>query len=352
MDHSYLGPTCDRAVELHHFALGETATLPLMLTRTLVLPGERAALALPTALLSSLSSRGAPALCLLALLPQRALMGTLVRVTACREEDSLRAAQLCTCLGLCRVRVSALHLRAGLAQVRVLDTLEDAPLPLPLPAQGAHLPAWLYARMDAQRLARRVRQLWALAGLQPPPPPSQPPAALAWWVLRSLPLDDRQRRAVFGCAGVSSVLARQCRVLRRLAGGARLAVLSCAACQARIVRDSVAALASPFGGAGGDRGGSHVFVNPAGVSFRVFTARALAEGCGARVLGRPSLEHTWFAGYSWQACECQCGLHLGWRYTSAPAAPFYGLRVEAVKMALEAEGSAEEEGAEESDTVE
>jgi hypothetical protein len=65
----------------------------------------------------------------------------------------------------------------------------------------------------------------------------------------------------------------------------------------------------------------HRCTNPAGLTF-VIGCFCQARGCG--VVGEPTPEWTWFAGYRWQLALCrQCGLHLGWRYMGADS--FYGL---------------------------
>ena len=66
----------------------------------------------------------------------------------------------------------------------------------------------------------------------------------------------------------------------------------------------------------------HTFANPEGILFHV--------GCFARVqgcsfAGEPTGEWSWFMGYAWSVAYCAgCGLHLGWRYSSADDV-FHGL---------------------------
>lgn len=67
----------------------------------------------------------------------------------------------------------------------------------------------------------------------------------------------------------------------------------------------------------------HTFANPHGIVFEIDCFRN-ARGCGA--VGSPTDEFTWFAGYFWQVAICtNCLTHLGWRFTSVHAAPFFGL---------------------------
>jgi hypothetical protein len=68
---------------------------------------------------------------------------------------------------------------------------------------------------------------------------------------------------------------------------------------------------------------SHVFNNPAGYIFEI-GCFAAAQGCVNE--GEPTLEFTWFAGFSWRFALCaSCRLHLGWRYQSMKGGSFYGL---------------------------
>lgn len=67
----------------------------------------------------------------------------------------------------------------------------------------------------------------------------------------------------------------------------------------------------------------HVFNNPAGYLFEIGCFGA-AEGCSNQ--GTPTLEFTWFSGYSWRYALCaKCGFHLGWLYQSSGGGAFYGL---------------------------
>ena len=67
----------------------------------------------------------------------------------------------------------------------------------------------------------------------------------------------------------------------------------------------------------------HTFANPSGIVFTIGCFRS-ADGCGAA--GSPSDEFTWFAGYSWRVAVCAaCLAHLGWLFSSASGATFWGL---------------------------
>ncbi|MFP4350615.1 MAG: cereblon family protein [Desulfococcaceae bacterium] len=67
----------------------------------------------------------------------------------------------------------------------------------------------------------------------------------------------------------------------------------------------------------------HVFNNPAGFVFEIGCFSA-AEGCANA--GQPTLEFTWFTGYTWRYALCAgCHAHLGWQYQATSGGGFYGL---------------------------
>ncbi len=58
-----------------------------------------------------------------------------------------------------------------------------------------------------------------------------------------------------------------------------------------------------------DQGPCPVCVNPAGYTHKIICLGK--ELRGARVMGQPSAEFTWFPGYAWQGIACGCGeMHL------------------------------------------
>ena len=60
-----------------------------------------------------------------------------------------------------------------------------------------------------------------------------------------------------------------------------------------------------------------VFANPHGHVFDLVTAK---EATGVILLGPPTTEFTWFAGYTWCVIVCAaCQVHLGWGYQAIQA---------------------------------
>ncbi len=56
----------------------------------------------------------------------------------------------------------------------------------------------------------------------------------------------------------------------------------------------------------------HIFLNPEGLVFQV-GCFSHADGCV--IDEQPTLENTWFAGFSWSISICSnCMVHLGWFY--------------------------------------
>ena len=67
----------------------------------------------------------------------------------------------------------------------------------------------------------------------------------------------------------------------------------------------------------------HTFANPSGIVFTIGCFQ-FADGCGAA--GSPSEEFTWFRGFSWRVAVCTaCLAHLGWLFSTASGAAFWGL---------------------------
>ena len=67
----------------------------------------------------------------------------------------------------------------------------------------------------------------------------------------------------------------------------------------------------------------HTFAIPHGI---VFTIGCFSAADGCRLMGPPSDEFPWFAGYSWQVALCAaCRRHLGWRFAATSGAFFWGL---------------------------
>ncbi len=59
----------------------------------------------------------------------------------------------------------------------------------------------------------------------------------------------------------------------------------------------------------------HHQLNPEGISFRV---GCFAQAPGCLPVGEDTDFFSWFRGYTWRVLICrQCGLHLGWLYSSA-----------------------------------
>lgn len=68
---------------------------------------------------------------------------------------------------------------------------------------------------------------------------------------------------------------------------------------------------------------THVFFNPQGQVFEV-GCFDLASGLVGG--GPPTMEFTWFPGYTWQTVGCStCASHMGWAYANESGNGFFGL---------------------------
>jgi hypothetical protein len=71
----------------------------------------------------------------------------------------------------------------------------------------------------------------------------------------------------------------------------------------------------------------HTFTNPAGVIYDIV---CFSSASGCTVYGDPTMEHTWFHGFSWCYSLCSsCLVHLGWYYQNEDET-FFGLILERI----------------------
>jgi len=81
----------------------------------------------------------------------------------------------------------------------------------------------------------------------------------------------------------------------------------------------------------------HLRTNPFGLEFEIGCFR---DAPGARAVGEATLEHTWFAGHTWEIVVCRgCGQHLGWFFRS-PTSSFFGLIRNRLELEAESGGGA------------
>lgn len=63
------------------------------------------------------------------------------------------------------------------------------------------------------------------------------------------------------------------------------------------------------------------FINPGGYHYDLIT---FSQTFSCIATTPPTLQYTWFKGYSWSICQCNsCNSHLGWKYINELT--FYGL---------------------------
>ncbi len=66
----------------------------------------------------------------------------------------------------------------------------------------------------------------------------------------------------------------------------------------------------------------HTFVNPSGIPYEI---GCFSQAPGCFNTGEPTLEFTWFQGYTWCYSICKkCYTHMGWHYQSGDS-HFFGL---------------------------
>lgn len=225
--------------------------------------------------------------------------------------------------------------------VRGIDSADEAPRLPPMMRSGCgYAPSWIWRRFDVEALCRQTWESGVSTNVISDETVKAADAALtsgtsekavndandepqelkhhAWqcvggsnatafsfWLARNMPATVDVKLALLA---ENCTVYRLRRILELLRHGTNYA---CAACGHEVVhpRDLLSLTASGISG---------VFANPAGITFRVITARTVLPG-SIDVLGPPSLDCTWYRGYGWSMCHCAgCGAHLGWRYDFMP----------------------------------
>jgi hypothetical protein len=98
------------------------------------------------------------------------------------------------------------------------------------------------------------------------------------------------------------------------ADGGKRGHLVCAACRYRVTGQSDRIAVKDQH--------EHTYVNPGGFVYHI---GCFARAPGCTMVGGPSTELTWFAGYAWVIANCRgCSRHLGWQFLS-DSSHFFGL---------------------------
>ncbi len=75
----------------------------------------------------------------------------------------------------------------------------------------------------------------------------------------------------------------------------------------------------------------NTFTNPAGVTYQI---GCFSQADGSIVYGVPTVEFTWFGGFSWTyAFYSKCLAHLGWFYQSGSES-FFGLILDRLRETI------------------
>ncbi len=350
--------------------VGAARTVPLIITRAPLFPGETLCAPLPPGVAAA-ARRGAPqlvavaahgaaraaaacgepflvTLAILAAVAPRGDAGALIaRQRARATLDAPRGVAAAD-----GARARAVALDCGVADADGAAGARPARVAL---AGGAHAPAAAWARADAGAARTAALAAWRAAALPragAARAAALPPAAAAFWLARHAPLDAAARAEIARAPTAAAMLRATARALRAAGDGG----LRCVECGTAVLRAGAggAAWAHPFdgayGGGGGSRWGHHfggaffdsegsgaadgggrdggggdgsraggapltsLFSNPVGDCFRLLL---LARLDAARVLGLPSLAASWFPGFAWTALVCagaDCGAHIGWRF--------------------------------------
>jgi len=301
------------------FSFGEVVyDCPAIPSTFTVYPTESCDLRLPGSLVPYLKEKKNTSIFVFPTLNSIHKLGTLVRLDSCSPDGKfgrVTGQQRCKILGLHSIRGAQALL---VSRLLVLDPPlgDDSLERLPKDFRwGAHLDPRITSGLCARELCDKLKRAWLARGLPPIElPEGSPPSAFAWLALRALPMSSEAKKEIFLSPNCVALLRCELELLKT-----HLKLqLVCADCGTVFVENEED-LANPFEGRTDGSGcTSHVFVNPAGHSFRVFTAKSLKEGALVEFSGGPpSLDHSWFNGYGWNNMWCTgCGNSLGWKFSA------------------------------------
>jgi cereblon len=164
-------------------------------------------------------------------------------------------------------------------------------------------PAWVYRQYDSEHVMSLVHRELA-SWNETFSTESMPTDAneLSYWVARTLPFEDAMKLRLLSIDSAVQRLRCELSTMRRCT------VLCCQRCNTVIANKTDVFSMSVEGPLG-------AYVNPGGYVHETLT---LVQAKGLRLIGRPSLESSWFEGYAWTIAQCRrCASHMGWRFTVA-----------------------------------
>jgi len=165
----------------------------------------------------------------------------------------------------------------------------------------APFPSWVYNMYDPQNLVERLHAALRRTGHHQTTRFPRDPEELSWWVARTIPFNDNQKRFILRLDSCVQRLRAELDFL------AKCSNISCIRCDCHLANQSDIFSMT-------EDGPKAAYVNPGGVlheTLTVYKARNLS------LLGTPSTEYSWFPGYAWTITECSnCHGHLGWRFTA------------------------------------
>lgn len=159
-------------------------------------------------------------------------------------------------------------------------------------------PLFLYEIFDVHRTTKDIKKYFRQLSFESFP---REDVSFSFWVATNLSLSIRDRLALFT---VDNALLRLHMELQHIH---KKCTLCCASCVTTIARrENIFAMSSE---------GLHSnYCNPGGYVHDIVT---LSKVSNVVLSGNPSLEFSWFPGYTWTIAVClQCGSHLGWRFDS------------------------------------
>lgn len=186
----------------------------------------------------------------------------------------------------------------------------------PFQAPLSFWPRWAYEMYDSYVLARRAADLWRQIMTDPSMDDHvRKPDLLSFYIGSKLPVSESVRQKLLEIDGISYRLQREIQLLKAFN------LIKCRICKSLIAKRSDMVVMSNDGPLG-------AYVNPHGFVHETIT---VGKATGLALDGGPSMDYSWFPGYSWTMASCaECESSIGWlfRATRKNLRPrsFWGIR--------------------------
>ncbi|XP_024458541.1 uncharacterized protein LOC7462291 isoform X1 [Populus trichocarpa] len=180
----------------------------------------------------------------------------------------------------------------------------------------AFWPHWVYRMYDSYCLAERAADMWKqIVGAPSMDGLVRKPDLLSFYIASKIPVSEETRQELLEIDGISYRLRREIGLLESFD------LVQCKTCKTVIAQRSDMLVMSTEGPLG-------AYVNSHGYVHEIMT---LQKANGLALIGRATVEYSWFPGYAWTIAECaSCETQMGWLFTATKKKlkpqSFWGIR--------------------------